>query len=127
MSPGVFRTIYAVCLLVGTTTHLWTIVTHGVMWDYGGALPVSRIYWTSLAVLDPLAAALLFLKPRFGLAMAVAIISSDVMHNTWFMLRSPAPDWLNSMYLLQALFLVFVLATVRLAWRGVSARGDQDR
>jgi uncharacterized protein involved in cysteine biosynthesis len=35
------------------------------------------------------------------------------------MLRSSAPDWLNWMYVLQVLFLLFVLATVRLAWRGV--------
>jgi hypothetical protein len=92
---------------------------HGVMWDYGGAPPVSRVYWTSLAVLDPLAAGLLFFKPRVGLVLTVAIIASDVLHNTWLMSRSSEPDWLNWMYVLQILFLLLVLATVRLAWRGI--------
>ena len=92
MNSAVLRTIYAVSLLAGATTHIWTIVTHGVVWDYGGVPLVSRFYWTSLTVLDPFAAALLFLKPRAGLVLTVAIIASDVLHNTWSMLRSPAPE-----------------------------------
>ncbi len=126
MNSAVLRPIYAVSLLAGATTHIWTLVTHGVMWDYGGVPLVSRVYWTSLTVLDPLAAALLFLKPRAGLALTVAIIASDVLHNTWFMLRSSAPEWQNWMYVLQVLFLLFVLATVRRAWRGVRMTTSQS-
>ncbi len=121
MKSITLRTTYAICLLAGMTTHIWTIVTHGLMWDYGGAPLFSRLYWTSLTVLDPLAAALLFFKPRAGLTLTVAIIVSDVMHNTWIMARSAAPDWLNWMYVLQVLFLLFVLATARRAWRGAAA------
>jgi hypothetical protein len=117
------RAIYAICLLAAASTHLLTLATHGLSWNYDGAPVVSRIYWTSLTVLDPLAAVLLFLRPRSGLALAVAIILSDVAHNTWLMLRSPAPDWSNWMYLSQVLFLVFVLTTIRHAWRGLPVHG----
>jgi hypothetical protein len=113
---------YAICLVAGASTHLWTVVTYGPFWDYGGVPVISRIYWTSLTVLDPMAAVLLFAKPRAGLVMTLAIIVSNVPHNTWLMARSPAPDWMNWMYVSQVLFLVFVLATILRAWRGLSAR-----
>lgn len=96
------------------------------MWDYNGAHVVSRVYWTSLAILDPLAAALLLWKPRSGLLLTVVIVVSNVAHNTWVMLESSAPDWQNSMYLLQVLFLTFVLATVRIAWRDVPGAKDRS-
>lgn len=98
-------------------------MTHGLFWDYDGAPVISRVYWTSLAVLDPAAALLLFARPRAGLVMTAAIILGDVVHNTWLMLRSPAPEWLNWMYLSQVLFLIFVLATIRHAWHGLTAQG----
>jgi hypothetical protein len=123
-SSLVLRSLYAFCMLAGTSTHVWTVITHGIFWDYGGALLITRIYWTSLTVLDPLAAALLFLKPRAGLLLTLAIIGSDVAHNTWLMHRSPAPNWLNWMYVLQVLFLVFVLLTISHAWRTTSAIKD---
>lgn len=77
------------------------------------------IYWTSLTFLDPLAAVLLLVKPRVGLALALAIIISDVAHNTW---RGwiVGWDWLNWMYLSQVAFLIFLSMTFKPAWRGVS-------
>jgi hypothetical protein len=121
-SSFVLRVAYAVCLVAGASTHLWTVITHGPFWDYGGAPVISRIYWTSLTVLDPMAAILLFARPRAGLVMTLAIIVSNVAHNTWVMLRSSAPDWMNWMYVSQVLFLVFVLATMWRAWHGLPAR-----
>lgn len=118
-SSFLLRVAYATCLLIGTATHVWTIATHGLFWDYDGAPFISRIYWISLTLLDPLAALLLFALPRIGLTMTLAIITSDVVHNTWVMSRSPAPDWLNFMYVAQVLFLVFVFASFRHAWPGL--------
>jgi hypothetical protein len=109
------------CLLGATSTHLLTLVRHDLFWNYGGAPLFTCIYWTSLTFLDPLAAVLLFLKPRAGLLATFVIIVSDVAHNTWLMQRSQSPDWLNWMYLSQVAFLVFVLVTVQRAWRGVSS------
>jgi len=118
----VFRSIYALCLLGATLTHLRTLVRHGLFWNYGGAPLFTCIYWTSLTILDPLAAVLLFLKPRVGLLVTFVIIISDVAHNTWSLAqRSQSAVWLNWMYLSQVAFLVFVLITIQRAWRGVPA------
>ena len=109
----VLRVIYATCLLGATCTHVVMLWRHGVLWDYGGAHLPTRIYWTSLTVLDPLAALLLFVQPRVGLILTALIIVSDVLHNT---LVGVSPR--NPMYLSQVAFLLFVTATVYTAWRG---------
>ncbi len=58
--PGMLRGTYAVCLLGATCTHVLIVAMHGLFWDYGGAPIFTRIYWTSLTFVDPLAAVLLF-------------------------------------------------------------------
>ncbi len=115
--PALLRSTYALCLLGATSTHVWTLVTHGLFWDYGGMPVFTQIYWTSLTALDPLAAVLLIVQPRAGLLLTLAIISSDVTHNTWIMSRSLAPDWSNWMYVSQIVFLIFVLLTISRAWK----------
>lgn len=117
------RVAYAICLLAGMVTHLWTLATHGLLWDYNGAPVFSRIYWSSLTVLDPAAAALLFWRPRWGLLMTGAIITSDVAHNSWLTLRADTTDWLNPMYLGQIAFFLFVLTTFRVVWSGTQEVG----
>jgi hypothetical protein len=115
--PAILRSAYALCLLAATCTHVWIVATHGLFWDYGGAPVLSRIYWTSLTLLDPLGAVLLFLRPKVGILLALAIIISDVAHNTWLMWRIIGVDWLNLMYVSQVVFLVFVLLTASQAWK----------
>jgi hypothetical protein len=117
----VLRAIYAICLLGATCTHVALLSRHGVLWDYGGAHLLTRIYWTSLTVLDPLAALLLFVRPHVGLILTVLIIVSDVLHNT---LVGVPP--LNAMYLSQIAFLIFVASTVYIAWRGASSEPQHE-
>ena len=50
------RIIYALCLSAATVTHLRVAVGDGLAWDYGGLPTVACVYWTSLTLLDPLAA-----------------------------------------------------------------------
>jgi hypothetical protein len=107
------RVIYAACLLGATCTHVAILWQHGVLWDYGGAHIFTRVYWTSLTFLDPFAAFLLFVRPHVGLILTVAIITSDVLHNTLVGVPS-----LNPMYISQVVFLFFVACTVYVAWRG---------
>ncbi len=97
------------------------LLQHGVLWDYGGAHLLTRIYWTSLTFFDPLAALLLFLRPHAGLVLTVAIITSDVLHNTLVGVPS-----LNAMYLSQVVFLLFVASTIYVAWRGVSSEPHHE-
>lgn len=117
------RIFFALCLLGATFNHLRTIVQHGLLWDYGyGATisPLSKVYWDTLAVLDPLAALLLFLKPRAGVWLTVLIIVSDVLHNTYYV--AVHNQWSASFYLAQVGFLVVVLCLAPVAARGVSPR-----
>lgn len=115
-TPTLLRTIYALCLLGAASTHVWTVATHGLFYDYGGVPIFTRVFWTSLTVLDPLAAVLLFVKPQAGLILTLVIIVSDVLHNTWLMNRSTTANWSNWMYVLQVVFLIFVLLTISRAW-----------
>jgi len=111
------RTVYALCLMGATVTHLRVVLAHGLAWDYGGLPIVTCVYWTSLTFLDPLAASLLFLAPRAGIFLTIAIMVTDVSNNTWIGLRErySFADW---MYLSQVFFLIFVLTTSRYAWPG---------
>jgi Kef-type K+ transport system membrane component KefB len=92
-------------------------------WREGVALGTA-IYWTSLTVLDPLAALLLFVRPRAGIALTVTIIISDVAHNLWFVAAHPLSglfikDVTSSFFVIsQVVFLVFVAVTSPMAWRG---------
>ena len=69
---------------------------------------------TSLTFLDPLAAILLFVKPRFGIILTVAIMVVDVVHNVWIVMTYGGATW---MVVCQAIFLAYILITVRFAWR----------
>lgn len=113
------RIVYALCLAGATCTHVVLHVRHGVLLgelEGFGVSPVSRYYWSSLTLLDPLAALLLFIRPRVGLALAGAIIVSDVAHNSWDLYRSGGTP--GATYWAQIAFLLFLAATIRVAWRG---------
>lgn len=72
------------------------------------------LFWTALTFIDPLAAILLMARPMLGLALTVAIIVIDVVINSWVGLIYGIDI---ASFLAQLLFLVFVILTVRIAWR----------
>ena len=113
-SPFIIRVIYALCLSGASYNHAMINIEHGLFWDYFGASLLSCIYWTSLTFLDPLAVFFLFLKPKFGVFLTVAIIVTDVLHNSWFFLKNGYP--VGYAYFAQSAFLIFVLSTARVAW-----------
>ncbi|HEY4296966.1 MAG TPA: hypothetical protein VGM85_10885 [Paraburkholderia sp.] len=113
------RLIYALCLSGATLTHLQVVLAHGLGWDYGGVAPLTRIYWTSLVFIDPLTALLLLLMPRAGLILCVAVVVTDLVHNSWFAMHQPIR---MELYLSQIVFLLFVAFTMRTAWRGAISR-----
>ena len=138
MSKGsiILRGIYATCLVLATTTHVLFDVRYGVLLDGMEPLgyPVGvRFYWASLTFLDPLAAILLFVRPRAGLILCATIIATDVINNCWVAFHqsefgplsldnSPTDQHQsggNIDLILQVAFLIFVFATVRYAWRGL--------
>lgn len=96
-----------------------------MFWDYYGSSPASDVYWTSLTFIDPLVAALLFIRPRIGVRATVFVIATNVAHNltVTFPLLS---DGTYVRYVLsspqimsQIGFLLFVLATWRMALEDV--------
>ena len=120
----IVRIIWAACLLIGGLNHARILLRHGLCWDYGGVAPASAVYWSSLTILDPLVAALLFVRPRLGIAATILLIVSNVIHNLYVTAQfAPPGEFLpraaNFAMISQILFMLLVAATARLAWSGV--------
>jgi hypothetical protein len=100
----------ALCLAGACITHATDLWRHGWL-PYRFAPFALNVYWTSLTFVDALAAALLLLRPRTGLALALLIAASDVALNLFalFFLRLHLRPVLLS---LQGLFLLAVLAVM---------------
>lgn len=60
----IVRSIWAACLLVGGLNHARILLQNGLLWDYGGMAWASAAYWSSLTIVDPVAAVLLFARPK---------------------------------------------------------------
>jgi hypothetical protein len=114
------RIVYTACLAGATCVHVATHLRYGVFLNALEGLGYSlltRVFWSSLTLLDPIAGLLMFIRPRAGLALAVAIIVSDVAHNGWILHHfGRAPD---AAFWAQVAFLIFLLATIVTAWRGL--------
>lgn len=108
------RLVYALCLAGVAYNHAKIVAENGIKWDYGGLPLFICLFWTALTFIDPLAAILLMARPMLGLALTVAIIVSDVVINSWVGLKYGIDI---ASFLAQLLFLVFVMLTVRIAWR----------
>jgi hypothetical protein len=118
----IVRLIYAACLLGATINHARIVAAHGLVWDYGGVPVASAAFWTSLTLLDPLAALLLIARPNAGVLATAVIIFSDVIHNLWMTARYAQPHHLliavtSDLFVIsQIAFLLFVAATAPIAW-----------
>lgn len=122
------RFLFACCLLVATANHVLADLQHGFLWDYGygnGAYWASRVFWGALTIVDPLAALLLFIKPRVGIALTAAIIIVDVVHNTFYVALNR--QWLEPFYLSQVAFLLAVLLLAPVAWHRTARRDELGR
>ena len=120
----IVRAIWAICLLIGGLNHARTLIQHGLLWDYGGVATASAIYWSSLAIIDPAFAALLFIRPKVGIAGTIVLITTNVVHNLTLIAHADTAEHLlaraaNPFIGAQIVFMVFVLATARTAWLGV--------
>jgi hypothetical protein len=115
----IVRSIWAACLLLAGANHARILLQYGLFWDYGGAGWMSAAYWTSLTLLDPLAAFLLFTRPKVGIIGTVALIAANVLHNLAVTAQRGGgflADALHPMVLSQIGFLLLVAATARVAW-----------
>ena len=101
---------------MGTYTHTIGIIRHGLL-----AFPASlalNVYWDALTLLDPLTVVLLWIRLKVGVIMAVVIMVSDVIINSYAygqgVFGEPVPGMVPVFLLLQALFCLFVLVTAPL-------------
>jgi hypothetical protein len=128
--------IWAACLLLATCNHALILIRHGLFWDHGGVGWASALYWSSLTLIDPIVAALLFVRPRLGIGLTAVLIATNVAHNLAIAAQHAPEGTLlariasTPVLLSQIGFLVLVLLTARAAWRGAeraSARAKSIR
>lgn len=113
------RLIYAICLAGASLNHAKIVAAHGLDWNYGGLPAFICVFWTALTFLDALAVILLMVKPMHGLGLATAIIVCDVVINAWV---GVTYGFDVASFIAQALFMVFVMSTIGIAWRFESER-----
>jgi hypothetical protein len=112
------RLFSAACLAGATYNHITPILAHGWRHAYGATFWPVTLYWNALTFIDPLTIALLFLKPRAGVVLLLALMVSDVTINTAMTIAwSQRPD---SRYIEQCLFLLIVLTTAPTVWLAVA-------
>ncbi len=121
----IIRAIWAACLLAGGLNHLRILLRHGLFWDYGAVNAVSAVYWSSLTLLDPLIAGLLFVRPKAGIVSTIVLIVTNVAHNLAITAHyTPSGQLLERVAaapypLSQIAFMLFVAMTAAVAWRGL--------
>ena len=127
----IVRTIWAACLLIGGANHARTLLQHGLFWDYGGVAWASAAYWSSLTLVDPVVAALLFARPKLGILSTITLIVTNVVHNLAVTAHyAPEGEFLtrasHPFIISQIGFMLFVAATASLAWEGLKGDGCQQ-
>ena len=107
--------------LIGTTTHILDLVAGG-FGTYAGFPSALRLFWVSLTVLDPLTAALLILRHRAGIVLALTVIVTDIAVN-WTVFVTHGGHSLFGVGS-QTLFAAILLTTASTLWRWFPTRSD---
>ena len=108
------KIIWTLGFLIGTTTHALDLI-------YLGWLPYDfrplpwNIYWTSLTLLDPLAAVAIWVRERSGILLGTAIMASNIAVNGYTL--AIGYDAFLVPWLLQSAFGGFVFFTAWRHWR----------
>ncbi len=124
----IVRSIWASCLLIAGANHARILLQHGLLWDYHGLGWASAAYLSSLTMVDPLIAALLFVRPKAGIVSTILLIVTNVIHNLAVTAqRAPEGELLGRVasspfLLMQIGLMLFVAATARAAWKVPASR-----
>jgi hypothetical protein len=108
-------------MLMGTSTHLAWAINNGFNSNNYNVPLFSRLFWDSLTFLDPIAALLLFLKPKIGICMVLIIILADVTHNNiiyfdeLYLNTLDFTSWILKYWMIigQIIFMLFVVFTFK--------------
>ncbi|MFF5971026.1 hypothetical protein ACFY7C_05805 [Streptomyces sp. NPDC012769] len=128
MSRAAVRLVVAVWvagLLVGTVTHLGDLLTEGPFAHREFAPAWLDLYWSSLAVVDPLAAVLLLRGRRVGVDLLLAVLATDLAADAYAVLvlldGSPAGTGGLGRVLAFGLFVLVTAPWVRRAFSPAAA------
>lgn len=110
MPPRLIPYVYVLALGGATFNHVTDLMTGGWL-PYTWAPLWANAFWTALSVLDPLAAALVLWRPRWGAWLTLGIMLLDVPVNLWLALQHRATLEGSGALLAQTLFLGFVVGT----------------
>jgi hypothetical protein len=106
---------YSIGFLVGTHTHITGIWQQGFLAVATKAPLLLNVYWDSLTLLDPLTVFLLWSRPRVGISLAILIMLTDILINTYTYATGffgpPVPGMIPVWLLMQSLFATFVFVT----------------
>ena len=117
--PPIAKIIWMTGFLIGTTTHALDIF-HGGWLPYDFRPLPFNIYWTSLVLLDPLAAILVWLRERWGVVLGIAIMASNVLVNGYTAFIAGYDDFYFSLAL-QSAFAAFVFFAAWAHWHDNTA------
>jgi hypothetical protein len=110
------RWFCVVCFGVASVRHA-TDLWHGGWLPYEYFPLWTNIFWTALTFLDPLAALLLWLRPRPGACLALLVMLADVGVNGFWVSQTAISGTLGVATLLaQTLYLGIVLGGFPLLW-----------
>ena len=117
----IFLVIQSIGMLMGTSTHLIWIIENGFLSEEYNSSLFSKIFWDSLVFLDPIAALLLIIRPKFGIYLTLIIITFDILHNNIFyfnelyLIPIDISNWVIKYWMIigQVLFGLFVLVTFK--------------
>ncbi len=104
--PKIAKILWSTGFAIGTVSHVADITVYGWLpYEY---MPIGfNLYWTSLTFLDPVAAALIWLRQRGALWLGCAIMGSNLVVNAWTVFGAGFADLLPGL-VLQSLFAAFV-------------------
>jgi len=115
MAQRIALGVYVACFTIGTISHALDFWALGLR-PYSWGPPLLEAFWSSLVVLDPVAAGLLLLgKRRAGLVLAAAIMVCDVVANSYAFFVLGIEGFAVALPL-QAAFLGFVLGSIGFLW-----------
>ncbi|MEU7022601.1 hypothetical protein ABZ990_18340 [Streptomyces sp. NPDC046203] len=75
--------VWVAGLLIGTVTHVGDLLSHGLFPHASFAPKWLNLYWSALAVLDPLTAVLLLRGRRVGADLLVVVMATDLAANLY--------------------------------------------
>lgn len=106
--------VWIVGFLIGTISHILDLAAGGLQ-TYAEFPAALRLFWVSLAILDPVVVVLLALRRRTGIVLALVVILADIAVN-WTVLLTIGGNPLFGV-VNQTLFAVTLIGTAPFLWR----------